>query len=151
MHVIRIVSLVSITLGALPALVHAQCPPPPAAEVCLFGEQFRDIRENPALQIISETWIRSVVELSAIAGEQLVIAVRQSSHDDVTTPAEALARVDQQEVRDIELLELASGRRFSVLEYGVGDNSYGAFFEQDATEVVARIHDGDLLDCQIAP
>lgn len=138
-------------LSTFSTTARADCPPPTAAAACLFGEQFSDIRDNPALQILSETWIVAVDGLTPIASEQLVLAVQQSSHTDVTTPAEALQRVDQQEVRDIALLELASGRIFTVLEYGVGDNSYGAFFEQGGSEVLASIHDGDLLACSVAP
>jgi hypothetical protein len=122
----------------------------PAAS-CLFGAQFSDIRQNPALILESESWLRSVAELGGVLAQaQLVIAVQQSSHTDVTTAEEALARLDQQEVRRIELRESAGTRRFTVYEYGVGDNSYGAFFIEGGTELVASIHDGDLLDCRVS-
>jgi hypothetical protein len=120
------------------------------APECLFGEQFSDIRSNPSLQITSETWIRAVSDLGdALEGEQLVVAVQQSSHTDVTTPEEALARVDQQEARRIQLEDLVAGRAFTVFEYGAGDNSYGAFFATGTTSVVASIHDGDLINCNV--
>ena len=123
--------------------------PAPTPAVCLFGEQFRDIRTNDALIITSETWIRSSVDLTELEALQIVRAVQQSSHSDVTTAAEALSRVDQQEIRRLEFHDLASGRIFLALEYGAGDNSYGAFFERDAPGVVAAIHDGDLLECKV--
>jgi hypothetical protein len=123
--------------------------PPVDTSVCLFGEVFSDIRSNAALELTSETWISTVDELTELDGEQLLLAVQQSSHTDVTTPAEALERVDQQEVRRIELYEIASGREFVAYEYGVGDNSYGAFFEREDVEVVASIHDGELLECSV--
>lgn len=125
--------------------------PPPAPERCLFGEVFSDIRTDPALLITSETWIRSVEGLSGLDAEQLLIAVQQSSHTDVTTAGEALDRVDQAEVRKIIFYELASERWFAVYEYGAGDNSYGAFFDLDGTDVRAAIHDGDILDCAVLP
>ncbi|HET6339759.1 MAG TPA: hypothetical protein VFG30_41395 [Polyangiales bacterium] len=116
-------------------------------EACLFGEQFADIRTSPALQLTGEIWIDSVDGLSELEGEQVLLAVQQSSHTDVTTPGEALERVDQQEIRRIDFYEIASGREFVVFEYGVGDNSYGAFFERESVEVVGSIHDGDVLGC----
>lgn len=122
---------------------------PPSANACLFGDVFADIRSSPAVLVTSETWIRSVDSLTALEGQQLVLAVQQSSHTDVVTPAEALARVDQNEVRRMEFDELASNRRFVVYEYGVGDNSYGAYFPLERAEVVASIHDGDVLDCSV--
>jgi hypothetical protein len=116
---------------------------------CLFGEVFSDIRTNAALLITSETWIQSVDTLSDLEAQQLLVAVQQSSHTDVTTASEALERVDQAEVRRMDFYELASERWFVVYEYGAGDNSYGAFFDQQGTTVLASIHDGDLLNCSV--
>lgn len=124
----------------------AGCPALPTP--CLFGEQFSDLREHPMLAIESEVWIRHEDELADdVERAQLVIAVQQSSHGDVRTPSEALARVDQQEVRRLELRARTGPGAFTVFEYGVGDNSYGAVFARGALPVLASIHDGDLLDC----
>lgn len=127
----------------------AGCHEPPDEEPCLFGEVFSDLRTNPALTLTSEVWIRSADGLDELTGLQVLHAVQRSSHTDVTTPAEALARVDQQEVRRIDFCELATGRAFVVFEYGVGDNSYGAYFLQESADVIASIHDGDILDCGV--
>jgi hypothetical protein len=137
---------VDVSAAALTA-----CPDAGAGEVqsCLFGEVFSDIRTSPVLTLDSERWIRSVEELDPLVAEQLLIAVQQSSHSDVVTPAEALERVDQQEVRQIAFRDSASERAFVVYEYGVGDNSYGAYFASDSSEVLASIHDGDILDCSV--
>lgn len=116
---------------------------------CLFGEVFADVRSNSALTITSERWIRDVDGIDALTGERIVRAVQQSSHSDVTTPEEALSLVDQAEVRVIAFEEIASGRAFFAYEYGVGDNSYGAYFPSNSSEVLASIHDGDVLDCTV--
>jgi hypothetical protein len=137
---------VSASSAALTLCPDAGAPPSAA---CLFGEVFSDIRTSAALAIEREHWIRAVDELDPIAAKQLLRAVQQSSHSDVTTPAEALERVDQQEVRVIAFAESASGRAFVVYEYGVGDNSYGAYFPRDSIEVAASIHDGDILECGV--
>ena len=133
--------------------LHNACddPGPEEPPTCLFGEVFSDIRTNEALLITSERWIRSADALTELEAQQLLSAVQQSSHSDVTTASEALERVDQQEVRRIDFYELASERWFVVYEYGVGDNSYGAFFDAEGTEVLASIHDGDLLSCIALP
>lgn len=125
----------------------AGCPALPTP--CLFGEQFSDLREHPTLAIVSEVWIHSEDELADdVERAQLVLAVQQSSHSDVRTPGEALARVDQQEVRRLELHARSGAGAFTVFEYGVGDNSYGAIFARGTLPVLASIHDGDLLDCR---
>jgi len=134
-----------------PALLFCPDAGPAASDVCLFGEVFSDLRTSKALTLDRERWIRDVAGLDALTAEQLVLAVQQSSHTDVVTPDEALARVDQQEIRVIEFRELARERAFVVYEYGVGDNSYGAYFASDSSEVLAAIHDGDILSCSVAP
>jgi hypothetical protein len=125
------------------------CPDAGPPAFCLFGDVFSDVRTSPALAIDSESWIRAVDGLEPITAQQLLLAVQQSSHTDVVTPDDALARVDQQEVRVIAFRELASERAFLVYEYGAGDNSYGAYFEHDSSEVLASIHDGDILFCGV--
>jgi hypothetical protein len=121
---------------------------PAAASSCLFGDTFYALRSERPLQVLDEHWLRSIDAIaSALEGQQLLIAVQQSSHSDVTTPAEALAAVDQNEVRRMRLRDGPSGREYDVFEYGVGDNSYGAIFRADTLFKAASIHDGDLLEC----
>jgi hypothetical protein len=123
------------------------CPPPEPAASCLFGDTFYTLRSEPLLTVLDEHWIRAASELSAHEGQQLVIAVQQSSHTDVMTVAEALAAVDQNEVRRMRLLDAPSAREYDVFEYGAGDNSYGAIFRADSLVKAASIHDGDLMEC----
>jgi hypothetical protein len=97
--------------------------------------------------VLDEHWLRSVDAIGALEAQQLVIAVQQSSHTDVTTAREALAAVDQNEVRRMRLRHTPTGREYDVFEYGAGDNSYGAIFRADTTFKASSIHDGDLLEC----
>lgn len=146
------ISLCALMCAALCACHElADAPADAAPSACLFGAVFSDIRDNPLLVIEREEWLRSLDALGdALSQAQLVLAVQQSSHTDVREAGEALSRLDQQEVRRIQLLEPARGRRFTVYEYGVGDNSYGAFFEAGSTTLVAAIHDGDVTDCKVS-
>ncbi|MGE3547602.1 MAG: hypothetical protein AB7L28_26995, partial [Kofleriaceae bacterium] len=119
---------------------------------CLFGSTYNDIPSNPALETINATKITAanVGLLSARDQQLLVVAVQQSSHTDVTTPLEALGRVDQGEINLTWLFEPAARRGFIAFEYGAGDNSYGAIFERVSGDKVTSIHDGDLLDCNVS-
>jgi hypothetical protein len=117
---------------------------------CLFGETFYDLHQSPYLSLSADEWIRADAELTdPDEREQLVLAVRQSTHTDVTTVSEALERVDEGEVRRIWLTPQSGQRRYVVYEYGAGDNSYGAFFAAGDPTVLASIHDGDILDCRV--
>ncbi|MGE0551550.1 MAG: hypothetical protein AB7O24_17880 [Kofleriaceae bacterium] len=125
---------------------------PPEPDACVFGSTYNDIPSNGALETINSSKITAanVDLLSARDQQLLVIAVQQSSHTDVTTPLEALGRVDQGEINLVWLAEPAARRGFIAFEYGAGDNSYGAIFERVSGDKVTSIHDGDLLDCTVS-
>jgi hypothetical protein len=118
----------------------------PAADArCWFGDTFSDLRAHPSLVIASETWITSPAQLpDEIGRAQVVLAVQQSTHTEVTTVEDAIAVVDQREVRRMELHD-DDGSVYLAFEYGAGDNSYGAIFAAGSTDLLASIHDGDLL------
>jgi hypothetical protein len=121
------------------------------AATCLFGYTYNDIPGNPALEIINTNKITAanLDTYSAADQAKLVRAVQQSSHTDVMTPAEALSRVDQNEVNVTFINEPAARRMFIAFEYGAGDNSYGAIFERRGDGMVSKIHDGDLEACTV--
>jgi hypothetical protein len=118
---------------------------------CVFGETYGDIESAAALEKINELVLTAanLDTLSAADQQKVVLAVQQSSHTDVTTPQEALSRVDQQEINVTFLLEPLARRSFMAFEYGAGDNSYGAIFERSSGDMVTSIHDGDLLNCTV--
>jgi hypothetical protein len=128
--------------------VGAGCPAPEPG--CYFGDTFSDLRSHPTLTIASETWIRAASQLSELERVQVIAAVHQSTHTYVVTIEEAIAVVDQQEVRRMELHD-SDGRVYLAFEYGAGDNSYGAIFAADSPQVLASINDGDLLACAPQP
>ena len=124
------------------------CAPPPS---CLFGATFGDIATNLALKI-NFTQSITAATLPTYSDEQkrrLVVAVQQSAHTDVTTPEEAVSVVDQMQVNLDYVTEPAGRRQFAAYEYGAGDNSYGAIFDNATGEMVAKIHDGDLEACTV--
>ncbi|MBA3541231.1 MAG: hypothetical protein H0T79_16590, partial [Deltaproteobacteria bacterium] len=125
------------------------CAPTPTG--CVFGSTYGEIAGNPALVINNRNVITAatLATLSAEDRAHLVIAVQQSSHTDVTTAEEALARVDQEEMNVTWFSETAARRTFVAFEYGAGDNSYGAIFDRYTGAMVTDIHDGDLLSCQL--
>jgi hypothetical protein len=124
------------------------CAPAPS---CLFGWTYGDIATNPALVNNSSQDITAAT-LATYTDEQkrrLVVAVQQSSHTDVMTPEQALDAVDQMEVNLDYISEPSSRRQFAAYEYGAGDNSYGAIFDNVTGALVSSIHDGDLLNCTV--
>jgi hypothetical protein len=132
--------------------------PPPDTSTCVFGQSYHDIFENnPNLQIINSNKIypNTLSTLNPEDRLRLMYAVQQSANTDVTTPEEAITRVDQDEVNVTWFVETAAKRAFIAFEYGAGDNSYGAVFDRwsdgPTGGMVTNIHDGDLENCSTAP
>lgn len=144
--------LLATTMGKFKVTVGcsgAGCAP---ANSCLFGSTYGDIPDQTALQTIATTKITpaNLDTLGPDLQHMLVVAVQQSAHTDVTTPQEALSRVDQQEINFTFLSEPLARRAFVAMEYGAGDNSYGGIFNRSTGELVSKIHDGDLEACTVS-
>lgn len=118
--------------------------PPP----CVFGDTFREI-DRDRFTFAERIVLTAASPLDALAATQVVRAVQASAHSDVTTPGEAFARVDQNEINRIPLLDTATEQRYVAYEYGAGDNSYGAIFLDGGTTRVVEIHDGELVECTV--
>ncbi|UJR86737.1 DVUA0089 family protein [Sandaracinus amylolyticus] len=121
---------------------------PREAGECLFGTTYRQLRDSALFEPLLSTVVRSPEGISSARAAQIVAAVRVA-YEDASDLASALEAVDQNEVNVLELAEVATGRRFVVIEYGAGDNSYGAVLVGDTSEIAAEIHDGDLYECVV--
>jgi hypothetical protein len=89
----------------------------------------------------------SIPGLSALQRAQIVLAVQESAHTDVTTVEEAFDRVDGDEINVIVLRHAATNQFYTEVEYGAGDNSYGAIFYWGTAVKGAAIHDGFQEEC----
>jgi hypothetical protein len=131
--------------------VTTKCDGPGCARGCLFGTTYHELKTAPALTLLADYDITAanLDTLGAAAQSMLVRAVHESSHTDVTTALEALARVDDERMNVSYYVEPAALRTFIAIEYGAGDNSYGAVFEKQSTTRATSIHDGDLYNCAV--
>jgi hypothetical protein len=127
------------------------CAPAVDPNACLFGSVYHDLETNPNLSFINKMVITAATldTLTPADQHRLMLAVQQSSHTDVTTPLEAIGRVDQGEVNVSFWFEPAARRAYIAFEYGAGDNSYGAIFDRHSGDMVTNIHDGDLEHCTV--
>jgi hypothetical protein len=89
----------------------------------------------------------SIPTLSQLRRAQIVAAVQESAHTDVTTVEEAFDRVDQHEINVITLRLGGTNQFYTEIEYGAGENSYGAYFYWGTAEKAAAIHDGFQEEC----
>ena len=120
------------------------CPTPPV--MCLFGATYRELLASTAFEGELSTRVTPGVTVTPERAAQIVRAV-QVTYTDVTDLASALAAVDGDEVNVTVLRHRVSAERFTAIEYGAGDNSYGAILRGESTRVEAEIRDGDLYAC----
>ena len=76
--------------------------------------------------------------------KQIIAATHESTHDGVKTLAEAFAVVDQGEFAVRRVQDPVSKKKYVLIDYGAGDNTYGAIFLEGKTKPLAGIHDGDI-------
>ena len=113
---------------------------------CFFGEELRDIRTGAGFRPIATRAVTSPSELLGIEEAQVLRAVALN-YTHVTTLSEAFAAVDQRTINLEVYQDKAAGVYYRVVEFGAGDNSYGAVFVAEQTLVAARIVDGFFEQC----
>ncbi len=117
---------------------------------CAFGDTFAGI-DRQRFAFGTDERLTSAAGLDATTRAQIVRAMNASSHTDVTTAEQAFARADGGEIRRLELRDWFAVRVYLAYEYGAGDNSYGAIFDERDLEPAAEIHDGDIAACTVSP
>lgn len=114
---------------------------------CAFGTGFRDIERLPNNAIVRDVVLTAadIATLGDLEREQIIVAARQSAFDDVASVEAAFEFFDQGELNVLDIVEISTGRPFRALEYGAGDNSFGAIFELGSTTLVGKIQDGEMV------
>jgi hypothetical protein len=137
--------------GVKVACTGAGCAAPEPEAACLLPDTFGEWRTSPDYNTYSDRKVTSPSELERLEADQIILALHQSSHTDVRTVEEAFARVDGGEINIVERAHRATNQIIVGIEYGAGDNSYGALLYYNTVDLAAPIHDGDLLDCTFEP
>jgi hypothetical protein len=83
-------------------------------------------------------------QVNALLEKQLIAACHQSSYTDVKTLADAFQAVDGGEFVVREVKDKKTGELYTQVDYGAGDNTYGAIFKKGSATPIVQIHDGDL-------
>lgn len=83
-------------------------------------------------------------QVDALLKKQLIAACHQSSYTDVKTLADAFEAVDQGEFVVRQVKDKKTGETYTSVDYGAGDNTYGAIFKTGSAKPIVSIHDGDL-------
>ena len=118
------------------------CAPP-----CLFGSTLGDLDSNAAWSVDPQQRLYSSAGVSALDGQRIILAMHESAHTDVMTVDDAFAAADQGEIDLQTITHVPTGRKFTIVDYGAGDNTYGAIFTDGTADLATAIHDSDFYRC----
>lgn len=122
----------------------AVTPPPTTPDTGLVqnGESFYPLIER--MNVTSEKRITGERGVDDTLKAQLIAACHESTYDHVASLKDAFEAVDQGEFVVRNFTDPSSGKKYTAIDYGAGDNTYGAIFEAGKTKPAVGIHDGDL-------
>lgn len=146
---LRTTKLIATTLGSL-LLTATGCGGPVDVDVGSSKAAFTGPgpcpmgNETLTNEVLTEASIPSLSELDR---QQIIAAVHESSHTDVVTIEEAFDRVDEGLINRIVLRDSYTNQFYVEIEYGAGENSYGAYLYWGTAIVAAAIHDGFPEEC----
>ena len=113
-----------------------------AAKGALDEGTFHEFLEK--VTVSSRTQVTEPSQVDALLKQQLIAACHQSSYTDVATLADAFEAVDQGEFVVSQVKDKKTGELYTAVDYGAGDNTYGAIFKKGSATPIVSIHDGDL-------
>lgn len=113
-----------------------------AKSTALDAGTFNDFLDQ--VTTTKRTDVTSASTVDALLTKQLIAACHQSSYTDVKTLADAFEAVDQGEFVVRQVKDKKTGETYTAVDYGAGDNTYGAIFKAGSSKPVVGIHDGDL-------
>ncbi len=120
-----------------------------AVRHCAFGDDTSAINEGDfGLAVTGNRDLESPQGASALDEEQIVIAMHESVHHDVTSLAEAFEAADDGGFSFTEF-RTSVGDRFTMVTYGAGDNEYGAIFRAGTADKLAAVQDGEIRKCSL--
>ncbi len=104
---------------------------------------FYELTQNVTTEKRTDYTVADTSKISADLARMIIEATHQSTYDHVTNLAEAFDAVDQGEFVVRTLKDKSTGEKLLAIDYGAGDNTYGALFDLKG-KLVASIHDGDI-------
>lgn len=107
------------------------------------GETFYEFVERLTTTSRTDFTADSRPQPDALTTKQIIAATHQSTYTHVKTLADAYEAVDQGEFV-VRNLKDAAGNKYTAIDYGAGDNTYGAIFKEGSAKPAVGVQDGDL-------
>ncbi|MGC4119504.1 MAG: hypothetical protein QM765_34030 [Myxococcales bacterium] len=113
------------------------------AATIVEGETYNDLRERAATSEPKKRYTSPAEVTDPRLAQMMIKAACVSSYQS-TTLQEVFDQVDQSEVVVRQLTDPRTHRQLLGIDYGAGDNTYGAVFDAITGNMVAEVRDGDL-------
>lgn len=104
---------------------------------------FYELTENVSESGRKDYTAADSASISPELAKMMITATHQASYTDTRTLADVFDAVDQGEVVVRTLTDKTTGEKLLAIDFGAGDNTYGALFSTTG-KLVASIHDGDI-------
>ena len=130
-------------LKAAPIVPNVPVTPSPSGDpVVQEGMSFYELRES--VTVDSHQRFTAESNVDALMAQQFIAACHTSTYDHVRTLADAYAAVDAGEFVVRTFKDPGDGKQYVAIDYGAGDSTYGAIFEQGKATPAFAIKDGEL-------
>ncbi|MBI5547617.1 MAG: hypothetical protein HY901_27355 [Deltaproteobacteria bacterium] len=104
-------------------------------------ETYYDLRERS--KVTAQTSYRSADAVTDPKLAKMMIDAAGVSSYQSTTLQEVFEQVDESEVVVRQMEEPRTGRKLLGVDYGAGDNTFGAVFDPESGEMLVKVQDGD--------
>ncbi len=116
---------------------------------CLFGESTHELNKATHLKVDVDAQYERLEDLPSLVQKQIVLGVQKDGWADVKNIAEAFEYVDSDGVYANTVVEKATGKTYTWLQWYSGDTEIGYIFEEGTVNLVAMIGDGDIYGCKV--
>jgi len=123
-------------------------PDPETYGECVFGQVSRDLADAEHLTRTQVGQYEAFAELPELVGQQMWEGVEQDGWGWFADLPELWDNVDDDGVYETQVVDQATGAAYTWLRWYAGDTEVGYLFVEGTLELVAKIGDGDIYDCE---
>ncbi len=114
---------------------------------CTFGATYFDLADQAHIAVVD----RAEHTLASAEGSEVqaqIIEAVSGVYEETFDLPSAFDAVDDGRINVVEVFDLSRSVGYTAIEFGAGDNSYGAIFRSGTLERAADITDGDIGHCE---
>ena len=116
---------------------------------CLFGESTHELNKATHLKVDIDAQYEELKQLPSLVQKQIVLGIQKDGWADVKNIEEAFEYIDSEGVYANTVVEKATAKTYTWLQWYSGDTEIGYIFDEGTLNIVAMIGDGDIYGCKV--